>query len=269
MEDALVFEESGKPHVFTGHIPEAWSQGRACFGGLLLAQIARLGERVVSDGRPLRSMNVTYVAPVGPGPIEIEMKVLREGRSVSHVHGTIFQNGKPAVASMLAYATARPGSIEVPPSRLPDVPPAEEGNQMPYNPPLTPQFSQHWDYRWTVDGLPFSGGDHAHVMGWIRPFVPTPVDASLVLALLDAYPPPIWSKATGIFAASSLSSHYQIREIPQHADNPNPWFFYDGPAVAVGDGHSDVQARLWHEDGTLVALGIQHFVDFSDRLKTS
>ena len=52
-------------------------------------------------------------------------------------------------------------------------------------------------------------------------------------------------------------------------ENVHSWFYSDGPATVVGEGYSDVRARLWHEDGTLVAIGAQQFADFSGRASTN
>lgn len=269
LEDALQMAELNGPGLVETSIPEAWSQGRACFGGLLLAQVARGGEALVSTDRKLRSLNITFVAPTGPGTVRIRYEVIREGRSVSHIQARMTQEDRVVVMSTLAYGTSRPLSLSMESAPMPDAGKPGDGYEMPFNPPATPEFTQHIDYRWVVDHMPFSGSDVAHVRGWVRPTIPSPVDPPLILAMMDAYPPPLWSMATGLFMASSLSSHYQVLDLPDSESNPHPWFLYDGPATVVGGGYSDVVGRLWHEDGTLVAVGMQHFADFSERLATS
>jgi len=265
LENALLLTPRGDEVSWDGAIPEEWSQGRACFGGVLLAIAARACDSLVEQERSLRSVNVTYVAPAAPGPIVVKVEKIREGGSVTHFGCRILQNEKTVTLFALAYGLIREGCLSIPPLPLTWDGEPGVGHELPYIPPMTPQFTQHLEYRWTLDSVPFSGSEKAHVKGWIRPAIPIPVDAAQILMLLDAYPPPIWSKADRIFMASSLSSHFQIRNIPSSEENPHPWFFYDGPASVVGQGYSDVQARLWHEDGTLVAVGMQQFVDFSNR----
>ena len=265
MDLALALKPGQKDLSFQGYIPEEWSQGRACFGGILLAIAARACDACAQEDRSLRAVNVTYVAPAGAGPIQVEVEKVRVGGSVTHFGCRILQEGKTVTMFTFAYGKTREGCLSIPPIAMPFTGPPGEGKELPFLPPLTPQFTQHLEYRWVLNSTPFSGAEDAHVQGWIRPAIPVAVDGAQILALLDAYPPPVWSKAKKVFMASSLSSHFQIRDIPSAKENPHPWFFYDGPASVVGDGYSDVQARLWHEDGTLVAVGMQQFVDFSNR----
>jgi len=270
MEDALLLKPTDNTHHYLGYIPKEWSQGRACFGGVLLALSARAGALFASDDRRLRCINMTFVAPVGPGEVRVEIEPLRAGGSVTHLLCKVVQNENVVNTSTLAYGTGRPGSLEIPAIAMPqDAGEPGEGHAMPYAPPITPEFTQHIDYRWVRDSLPFSAGTQARAYGWVRPAVPTTIDEAQILAMMDAYPPPLWSLAKTKFMASSLSSHFQIRHIPDGEKNPHPWFLYDGPASVVGGGYSDAQARLWHENGTLVAVGMQQFADFSSRIKNT
>ena len=266
MDEEIKLEKQSSSESFEGQINDEWSQGRACFGGLLLAYSARAAAHLVPEDRPLRAMNMTYVAPVSAGRIEIKTELLRSGGSVSHVSCQIHQEGQVATTATLSYGSPRANSLSIPQSPMPDVVPPEEGQEFPFLPPITPKFIQHLDYRWIPGHTPLAGAETAHVFGWIRPSIPMTVDAAQILALLDAYPPPLWSKAQAPFLASSLSSHFQILKIPDATENNHPWFLYDGPATVVGHGYSDVQARLWHEDGTLVAVGMQQFADFTNKL---
>jgi len=266
MDNEIKLEKLDCDNSFKCEINEEWSQGRACFGGLLLAMSARAATHAVPEGRPLRAINMTYVAPVSAGTIEIKVQLLRSGSSVSHVSCQIHQNGHVATTATLSYGSPRDGSLTIPRIPMPDVVPPEDGDEFPFLPPITPKFIQHLDYRWIPGHTPLAGRETAHVFGWIRPSIPMKMDAAQILALLDAYPPPLWSKAQVPFLASSLSSHFQILEIPETTQDAHPWFLYDGPATVVGNGYSDVQARLWHQDGTLVAVGMQQFADFTNKL---
>ena len=270
MEEALVLRPGNRKDQLEGTISREWSQGRACFGGVLLALSARAAERVISPDRPLRCINMAFVAPAGPGPITATVESFRVGGSVTQVMCRLSQGEQTVNLSTLSYGTARPGSIEMPPIAMPtDAGRPGDGIPMPYAPPLTPEFTQHIDYRWVRETMPFSGGNQARAYGWVRPAVPMALDAAQILAIMDAYPPPLWSMTKTKFMASSLASHFQIRAFPDAQANPHPWFLYDGPATVVGDGYSDARAKLWHEDGTLVAVGMQQFADFSSKVMNS
>ena len=252
--------------LFAGAILPTWNQGRACYGGILLALCARATRLLVSSERRLLSINITYVGPVAIGDVNVRCERLREGSSVSHLECRILQEGKPRVVALVSYGTRRPGSLDMPRMKLPTW--AGEpgtGIELPFMPPLSPEFTQHMDYRWEAPYMPTGGAETPYVRGWLRPARPTCLDEAQILVMLDAFPPPLWSQASTPFPASSLSSHFQMVDaLPQH--NSHPWFYYDGPATVVGEGYSDVRARLWHEDGTLLAVGVQQFADFSGRV---
>ena len=197
--------------LFAGAILPTWSQGRACFGGILLALCSRATRQLVSPDRGLVSINITYVGPVAPGPVQVRCEPLREGSSVSHLECRILQEGKPRVVAIVSYGTRRPGSLAIPRMGLPDW--AGEpgaGMEMPFAPPLSPEFTQHLDYRWEAPYMPFGGAEDPSVRGWLRPALPAPLDEAQILVMLDAFPPPLWSKTTAPFPASSLSSHFQL-----------------------------------------------------------
>ena len=83
----------GQPQALT--IPAEWAQGRASFGGLVVAlQYEAMRAKVAAD-RPVRSLAVTFVGPVAPDvPVSFEVDVLREGKAVSQVLGRVMQEGQ-------------------------------------------------------------------------------------------------------------------------------------------------------------------------------
>ena len=100
--------------LFSGVILPTWSQGRACYGGILLAMCSRATRLSVSPERRLLSINITYVGPVTIGPVEVQCEQLREGSSVSHLECRVLQDGKPRVVAVVSYGTRRPGSLDMP-----------------------------------------------------------------------------------------------------------------------------------------------------------
>ena len=83
-------------------IAKGWSQGRGVYGGVLLAQVARAAQqrlRDVSDAaepptRRLRSINMSFLAPVSPGEVLLTASILRSGSAVSHVRVELHQGGE-------------------------------------------------------------------------------------------------------------------------------------------------------------------------------
>ena len=62
---------------------------------------------------------------------------------------------------------------------------------------------------------------------------------------------------------ASVTTHMQLLRDPASLPGEHPWYLYESTATHMGDGHSDIQGRLWHEDGGLCGLITQHIADFS------
>ena len=72
-------------------IPEKWGQGRATFGGLIAAAMLQKMMSEIGSQRPLRSLSLSFVAPVAPGALEVQIKLLREGKAATQVQATAIQ----------------------------------------------------------------------------------------------------------------------------------------------------------------------------------
>jgi len=204
---------------------------------------------------------------VSVGPVQLQAERLREGRSVSHLQIRIIQAGTVCAVTTLAYGTSRPNSLTMPPTPMPSTASPDEAMDIPFLPGTTPEFVRHFEYRWTSSDLPYSGGTDAHIQGWIRPRIACPLSSAFALVLSDAFPPPILCQSRRFVPSSSLSGHMQFVELPLPQHDAHPWFFYDGRASYGGSGYSDIDARLWHQDGTLIARITQVIADFSGQPK--
>ncbi|MCO2091384.1 thioesterase family protein, partial [Pseudomonas aeruginosa] len=73
-------------------VPASWGQGRATFGGLVVALAYEAMLAVVEAGRPLRSIGVSFVGPLAPEqPASFSARLLREGKAVSQVQVEVRQ----------------------------------------------------------------------------------------------------------------------------------------------------------------------------------
>src|SRR6188508_1050232 len=74
-------------------VPEDWLQGRTLFGGLQ-AVVALAAMRSLAPDAPLRSLQVTFLAPVPGGPVQARARILRSGKSTTHVEAKIVDGDK-------------------------------------------------------------------------------------------------------------------------------------------------------------------------------
>src|ERR1700761_3731589 len=79
--------------TFVAEIPQDWTQGRTTFGGLLAA-VAIRGLQTVAQGRSMRSFLMDCLAPTVPGALDVQVEVLRVGRSLLHARATLSQEGQ-------------------------------------------------------------------------------------------------------------------------------------------------------------------------------
>ena len=150
-------------------VPASWGQGRAGFGGLAAALVYEVMRAQVPEGRPLRSLAITFVGPLAVDePVSLEAQVLREGKAVSQMLGKAVQNGQVVTLVQGSFGAPRSSAIEVAAEPAPAMPPLEACQALPYIPGVVPAFTQHLEMRWGLGGLPFSGNPSREMGGWVR-----------------------------------------------------------------------------------------------------
>jgi len=89
--------------------------------------------------------------------------------------------------------------------------------------------------------------------GWIRPRVPTPLDAPLVVGLLDAFPPASFARVEGFCNGATMdyTAHFYA-PLPLEG-RPDAHYLRTGHSRHAADGYADDLAELWSEDGRLLA----------------
>ncbi len=241
---------------WTADLTDDWCQGRAAFGGWVVAGAVEVMQVLAGPDRHCRSLQTSFVGPTKVGPVRARGTVLRSGRSLTHLHVELVQGDEVRAVVLGAFGTTRSPSPEVVALPMPDRP-VGEGREMPYLPGMTPAFTQHFEYRWTNGAMPFCGADEPHVQGWIRPRFEGG-GVALVAALADAWPPPIWTTLTRPAAGSSVT--WQLNVLREEL--VGSWWFYDARTVSAGEGYSDFAGRLWDEEGRLVATSRQAFAAY-------
>jgi len=238
-----------------------WCQGRTAFGGLLATAAVRAAGELVDPARRLRSAVVAFVAPVSAGAVDIEVTSLREGSAMSFVAAHVLQTNRICTTVTATFGLERDGLRIAPPQR-PLAPSPESLPPIPFIPGYTPEFTRHFDYRWTSPVAPYSGADSAHVQGWILARDVGPADAALLFSLIDAWPPPIVSRIDRPVPLSSVTWLVNLLGPPIEAPS-DAWWFFDSQSHAAGHGYSDALGRLWGPDGKLAATSHQLVADFS------
>jgi acyl-CoA thioesterase len=244
----------------TAEISPDWTQGRACFGGLVAALGNEALRRLVPAERPLRGLDVTFVAPAMPGRVQMQAEVLRAGKSVTIAHSRVVSSGQVAATLTGIYGAARPSVLTVAPTPPPRASPAEEwpASQIP----MFPHFAHHFDVRW-IEGCsrPFVGSGLTHSKAYVRHRDPTPLSETALVGLLDC----IWTPSLQMLGAVTPSSSLNWRlEFLRHDYNfaPQAWWRIDTQTNAATEGYISHSSVVLDPDGKLAAYSHQLVVVF-------
>jgi len=242
------------PGLTVGHVPPSWSQGRASFGGLVAAIALRPMLAVIAPERWLRSLSVSFVAPLASAPAQCQTQLLREGRALSMVESRIIQEGSVRCIAIGTFAADRSSSALVEP---PPAPVRAPGQELPFTPSMMPTFLQHFVMRWDSAERRQSDSPDAHILGACR-FASDSRDADVldVLALMDVWPPALATimKTFKSGSTASWTIDFPYRETQGRTD---AWWSYEVRAVAASGGYGQTQAWLWDPQGRAVARSTQ------------
>lgn len=252
-------------------VAPTWGQGRATFGGLVAALLyrraaavlAQRGEDVVA--KPPRSFAFSLVAPLAPGRARVSVEVLRSGKNVTQLDARIVQDERVAAMMLGSFGASRASEILIAPPPAPVFLAPGDARPLPYLPGLTPEFIQHFDFRWTVGQLPFMQPPAAtgDMGGWVR-FRQPPAHVGIdhLLGLVDAWPPavmPMFNKPAPI-STLAWTIEFTDAPLPQRGDE---FVQYLAQTDFSTQGYAHIHSRTWRADGTLLAIGRQTVAIFA------
>lgn len=244
----------------TAHVEAGWGQGRATYGGLVggLLLSALKGRLPEDKTSPLRSVTVSFVAPVAAGPAEIEATILRAGSRATQGQALLRQEGQVAGAMLASFGGGRESSVQVAPHHpMPDLPAPESIDPLPYLPGMTPDFFQHVELRLADGGFPYSAADTSHMVGWMRfREAPPTWGEEHFVSIVDAWPPAVIQMLSGPAPASTLTWTLELVD-DVSGDAPDTHWAYEVRTDHAADGYAHTHAHVWRPDGTLVAISRQ------------
>lgn len=239
-------------------VPEKWGQGRATFGGIVAAAMYEKIPHAIHADRFIRSIMLSFVAPVAPGKLDIDVTVLRAGKSATQVQISAYQNDVTCAVMLASFGGARESAVHIDAVIAPNTKQPDEVSPFPFIPNLTPDFTQHFDYRFTEGTMPFMGSAETKMGGWIKLKEPctAPISISQILALLDAWPPAVFSMLKKPTSGSSLTWTVNFIDKPTQAQ-ADEWWQYEANVQQSQDGYSNISATLWDANGEAIALSQQ------------
>lgn len=247
--------------AFSVELDESWFQGRSPFGGLQAALAVAAMRQRIGDTLPLRVLQVSFIAPIPAGRLAIEVRLLRQGRSVTHVEARLRVGDDTACLVVGIFGKGRASSLRVE-SQYPEVPRAPEAcTRLPFIEGVTPAFTRHIEFSWAAGGFPYSAAKKPRTQIYLRMAEGRPVGEAELIALADAIPSPGLSMLKTVAMASSLSWTLEFLTTDYDPDPAKHWLFT--AEVSDGaDGYLYQTGTLWSPDRRPVALSRQSVVVF-------
>jgi acyl-CoA thioesterase len=244
---------------YSATISRSWNLAVAAQGGVVAAIAARAMEAELGTGQSLRSFHGVFASPVPVGPVEVEVGVIRSGRSISQVQATVRPVGAPAgFTALAAFGQERPG-FSYTELEMPRVPPPEECGSFRDPPPpesdLTSEpLFEFW--RDVIEGRPALGHapwdtterGAAEVATWIK-FEHPPTeqngqfDPLALLVAADMMPAAVFEKvgpAERDWFAPSVDLTVHLNDSPT-----GPWILNHNRAHFANDGYASAEVALW------------------------
>jgi acyl-CoA thioesterase len=261
----------GERH-YTATIGPEWDLAVAPQGGVVAAIAARAMTAELDTAQALRSFHGVFATPVPRGPVEVDVEVVRRGRSISQLAATVTAPGAPAgFRALAAFGNERPGFAYTE-LTMPAVPPPEEcvSYRDPPPPeaglpegPVFPFWNEVMEGRPALGHAPWdpSPRTSAEVATWFR-FEHEPLhdrggfDPIALLVAADMMPSAVFERVNPVpdrWFAPSVDLTVHVVDTPR-----GPWLLNHNRAHYAGEGYASAESALWDPIGpTLVAWATQ------------
>jgi acyl-CoA thioesterase len=255
-DDTRLTPDTAVPGRFHGNIPDAWKVVYTFGGVSMYAALRAMQEALGRDDLDLVTANAIFLTPVPPGPITVDVDVLRDGKRASQVAADLRVPGSDAPALRVhgVFGIAHDTEIAFDELRFPEAPPPDRVDPPPPNRP-NPfgeiNFHQQTDWR---PVSPLDDPGKGQFMSWVRLHRGEP--DRLSLAVHGDVLGPAVGRGIGPrpepFMVLSLEIGIRFVRVPV-----TPWVLQEIEAWHVGDGYATGPARLWDEGGNLCAIATQ------------
>ena len=256
--------EAGEEGTFRGRLDGSWYQGRAGFGGVVAAaMVGAMKKHLDAAEFDLRAMGVSFCAPVLAEPFEVKVEVVRRGSSVINVLARVVQAGEVKTLGTGTFGRWRVSDADFSAGEMPEVPKPEEVATVPFN-PLFPRFARHFEYKFCYGGIPYSGGEEATGGGWCRvKEFEEPLDHEQAVALLDIWPPAIYSRVSQPRPSATVSWEVVFTErLPREGAKAEEFLLVTVETEKCTGGFAEERATLWSQDGRCIARALQSVAIF-------
>lgn len=240
------------------NITEDWLQGRTTYGGLSAAICLRAIENEFDDLPPLRSMQVNFIGPVA-GEVEIEVTLLRRGKSVAYISAEMKANDQVATHCVCCFGTKRESRMNTVFGDTPSVPTFSESKNFFQHGP-GPTFSNQFHCRLAKGGFPVSGSPDSEHFIWVKHKDELANDMPALVGIADMPPPAVLPMFKEFAPISSMTWMFNI--LTEDLETEDGWWLMRSAAEHSKDGYSSQDMQVWNTSGDLVLTGRQNVAIF-------
>ncbi len=236
-----------------------WMQGRAIFGGLQASVMLHAMRGLVAESLPIRTLQVTFVAPPAQSNVTAHATVLRQGKSATHVEARLLDGENVLAVAIGVFGSARESVV----NHVPVMPPVSDANARNYKffPGISPTFLQFFKARWLRGAMPGSGKCDPAASVEVSMPDETASSEYHIIAMADFIPPMALTYVTRPTPGSSMT---WMLEFLTEAVNGLPMqnWRIDAEMVAGAHGYTSQSVMIWGPGGQPLALSRQNMVVF-------
>jgi acyl-CoA thioesterase len=270
-QETAVVPDGRVPGRYRANPSKDWCAPEVPQGGLMTVVALRAMQAEL--GRPeqtLRTVTTMFAAPVRSGPVDVDVTVVRRGRSLSHLSATVRSVGDEAGHALMAVFGAPRDGFEFTDLVPPDVPPPEECPSFRDEAPgdFRPRTFSYWE---NVEGRPALGhapwDDYEPITSerasWYRFDEPPRLadgrfDPLALVTLCDTMPGAVRERMgndTPEWMPPSVDLTVHLFAAPR-----SEWVLGHNRARHAGEGYASLDMALWDPEVGLVAYGTQQML---------
>ena len=259
----------GRPGLYRGEIDNNWNAPIIPHGGVMTTFALRaMQSELANPDQTLRSVTTVFAGQVVPGPIEVDVHILRSGKSASQMYASVANSGSKVGHSTIAVFGGTRLGFSFCDLTMPSVPPVEDCRSFWDDPPedfkrsFNPTFWRNVEGRNAIGHAPWEHWEPgtSERAYWYR-FLETPrladgtIDPFAIVTLCDTMPGAIGekigpSKQIWTSPSADLTVHLVGKARSE-------WLLAHNRARQAGDGYASVEMNLWDQHGGLVACATQ------------
>ena len=248
--------------LYQAHFTSDWYQGRGVYGGIQLGLMLKAAEHYINDAEFVpRSMTCHYCEPATEGIVDIKVRMLREGKTISHLQVSIEREGKLISSSFMSWGKSREMAAVHQPNEPLELKPRDEMFKVPYV-EMMPVFCQYVQFYLETFSPPYLGNAEPHIKGYCGFSQSTALTYPVLGTMLDMWWPSggaLLTKPPRNAGTIDLSIHFlrppTIEDDCIYMDFENHW---------QKDGYSGEYGHAYNLKGEKIA-SIRQWIFFDER----